>query len=171
MDQPHSKESLRFRTIWPSAQPAATAQPDGDRLPLTQPPAAKEDGSKDVTLRPQRILVVDDNADAADTLSMMLNLYGHETATAYTAQDALAQADSFRPETILLDIGLPGTDGYELAKRFRAMPAGASIRLVAVTGYGQPEDRARVLGAGFDAHLVKPMTPENLRKVLVARME
>jgi CheY-like chemotaxis protein len=135
-------------------------------LPVTEPPVRQRDACKDFGIQPQRILVVDDNVDAADTLSMMLSLDGHQTATAYTAKDALLQVDSFQPETILLDIGLPGTDGYELARRIRATPAGASLRLIALTGYGQPEDRARVQRAGFDAHLVKPMSPDELRKIL-----
>lgn len=75
------------------------------------------------------------------------------------------------PKAILLDIGLPGTDGYEVAKRIRAMPCGASIRLIALSGYGQPEDRARAVRDGFDAHLVKPVTPDNIRKVLAAGAE
>ena len=104
----------------------------------------------------------------AYTLSMMLSLDGHETATAYTARDALARAESFRPQTILLDVGLAGTDGYEVARRIRAMPGGASIRLIALTGYGQPEDRARALRDGFEAHLVKPVAPEDKSKVLAA---
>ena len=141
------------------------------RLPLAAPPVSRGDDSKAVSVKPRRVLVVDDNADAADTLSMMLNLDGHETATAYTAPDALAQADSFRPDAILLDIGLPGADGYEVARRIREMPSGASIRLVALSGYGQPEDRARTQRDGFDAHLVKPVTPENIRRVLADGVE
>ena len=135
-------------------------------LPLAATPVPKHGDSMQARIRPQRILVVDDNADAADTLSMMLGCDGHKTATAYTARDALAQADSFRPEIILLDVGLPGTDGYEVARHIRAMQGGASIRLIALTGYGQPEDRARALRDGFDAHLVKPVAPEEIRKVL-----
>jgi CheY-like chemotaxis protein len=121
------------------------------RLPLAPPPSAGQG-----------------DADAADTLSMMLNLDGHETATAYCARDAMLQADVFRPETILLDIGLPGTDGYEVARRIRAMPLGASVKLIALTGYGQTEDRARAVRDGFDDHLVKPTSPELLRKALAA---
>ncbi|HWZ63188.1 MAG TPA: ATP-binding protein [Steroidobacteraceae bacterium] len=135
-------------------------------LPLTDPAAHKSVDCADIRVRPQRILVVDDNADAAVTLSMMLNLDGHETTTAYTARDALEKAESFQPSLILLDIGLPGMDGYEIARRVRALPSGASIRLVALTGYGQPEDRARALHEGFDAHLVKPMNPTELRKII-----
>jgi signal transduction histidine kinase len=136
------------------------------RLPLSGPPVHKSADCADSHVRPQRILVVDDNADAAVTLSMMLNLDGHESITAYTARDALQKAESFQPSVILLDIGLPGMDGYEIARRIRALPAGASIRLVALTGYGQPEDRARALHEGFDAHLVKPMIPTELRKII-----
>jgi signal transduction histidine kinase/ActR/RegA family two-component response regulator len=136
------------------------------RLPLAGARVAPPAAAGDAAVRPQRILVVDDNADAADTLSMMLRLDGHEVATAYSAEEALAQAGSFRPDTILLDIGLPGTDGYEVARLIRAMPIGASAKLIALTGYGQPEDRSRALQEGFDAYLVKPMSPEELRKIL-----
>jgi signal transduction histidine kinase len=141
------------------------------RLPLTDRPVIQSKDSTVFAVPPRRILVVDDNADAADTLSMMLNLDAHETATAYTARDALAYVDSFRPEIILLDIGLPGTDGYEVAKCIRAIPAGATAQIVALTGYSQPDDRAKALRDGFDAYLVKPVNPEDLQKILSTGLE
>jgi CheY-like chemotaxis protein len=135
-------------------------------LPLTQPPTSKEENLWRPPIRPRRILVVDDNTDAADTLSMMLECDGHTTATAFTAEDALEKTDSFRPEVVLLDIGLPTMDGYEVARRIRLLANEPPIRLVALTGYGQPEDRAQSLRKGFDGHLVKPVALEDLRMAL-----
>ena len=137
-------------------------------LPLARAPLPPDGDCKDGNVRPHRVLIVDDNADSADTLSMMLNLDGHATATAYSAREALAQVESWRPEVILLDIGLPGMDGYEVARRLRTMPAASSTRIVAVTGYGQPEDRVRVQREGFDAHMVKPINLQDLKKIFAA---
>jgi len=106
---------------------------------------------------PRRILIVDDNEDAANSLAMLLQLGGHETESAYTARDALERAASFKPDVVLLDIGLPGMDGYEVAQRMRELPGLQDIRLVAVTGYGRSDDRLRARDAGFDAHLTKPV--------------
>lgn len=132
------------------------------RLPLVEAPARLPVRAEVPSLEARRVLVVDDNADAADTLSMMLELDGHEISTAYGSRQAIERLRLFRPEIALLDIGLPGMDGYELARRIRAEPGGDRIRLVALTGYGQPEDRARALQEGFDDHLVKPVSPESL---------
>ncbi|RYY82821.1 MAG: response regulator [Comamonadaceae bacterium] len=115
-----------------------------------------------------RILVVDDNADAAESLSDLLQLLGYESRTAGEATAALEQIEAFRPQVALLDIGLPGIDGYELARRVRARPEGAGLKLVALTGYGQASDRARALEAGFDDHLVKPVSIDRLTD-LIAR--
>ena len=136
------------------------------RLPLVEPPRAPELPNTSTPVAPKRILVVDDNVDAADTLSLMLKFDGHDTRAVYTGMQVLDEIDSFRPDIVLLDIGLPGVDGYEAARRIRARPAGQSIRLVALTGYGQPEDRARALRHGFDAHLVKPVSMDVLLRVL-----
>jgi CheY-like chemotaxis protein len=106
---------------------------------------------------PRRVLIVDDNEDAANCLAMILKLSGHETASVYTAMDALERAVSFRPDVVLLDIGLPGMDGYEVAQKMRELPGLADIRLVAVTGYGRSDDRLRARDAGFDDHLTKPV--------------
>jgi signal transduction histidine kinase/ActR/RegA family two-component response regulator len=103
-----------------------------------------------------RIMVVDDNQDAADTLSRLLTCNGHAVLTAYTAETALALAEREVPDVFLLDIGLPDLDGYELARQLRLRPSLAQSMLVAVTGYGQPEDRQRTSAAGFSHHLVKP---------------
>ena len=112
------------------------------------------------------VLIVDDNADAADSLAMLLAVRGHETRVAYGAKDALTYAETLRPEVGILDIGLPEIDGYELAKRLRAMPVMTSLRLVALTGYGQVEDQQRALACGFDAHLVKPIDLAALERAI-----
>jgi PAS domain S-box-containing protein len=112
----------------------------------------------------RKVLVVDDNADSAESLAMILSLRGHEARTALDGQEALAVAREFRPEVVMLDIGLPGMDGYEVARRLRADYDG--ILLVALTGYGQDEDRRRSKEAGFDHHLVKPVDFEVLQGVM-----
>jgi CheY-like chemotaxis protein len=112
------------------------------------------------------VLVVDDNADAAETLAELLHLLGYETRTAGEAQGALREIEAFRPQLALLDIGLPDIDGYELARQVRAGPQGESIRLVALTGYGQDSDRARAMQARFDEHLVKPVAIDDLTAVI-----
>ena len=106
---------------------------------------------------PRRVLIVDDNEDSANSLAMVLKLSGHETDSVYTATDALARAAAFKPDVVLLDIGLPGMDGYELAQKIRELPGLRNIRLVAVTGYGRTDDRLRARDAGFDDHLTKPV--------------
>jgi two-component system CheB/CheR fusion protein len=106
---------------------------------------------------PRRVLIVDDNEDAANSLAMILKLSGYETASVYTAADALERATVFRPDVVLLDIGLPGMDGYEVAQKMRELPGLKGIRLVAVTGYGRSDDRLRARDAGFDDHLTKPV--------------
>lgn len=109
-----------------------------------------------------RILVVEDNRDSADSLRMVLELYGHEVTVAYTGPDGVEAAREARPDVILCDIGLPGMDGFAVASVLRQDAQTAKARLIAVTGYGQEEDRRRGLNAGFDAHLVKPVDPEKL---------
>jgi CheY-like chemotaxis protein len=115
---------------------------------------------------PRRVLIVDDNEDAANSLAMILNLGGHETVSVYTAVDALRRAASFRPDVVLLDIGLPGMDGYEVAQKLRELPGLRDIRLVAVTGYGRSDDRIRARDAGFDDHLTKPVEFAALERTL-----
>jgi len=114
----------------------------------------------------RRILVVDDNVDAANTLSMLLELEGHEIRVAYDGPAALKAAEDFLPEVVLLDIGLPRMDGYEVGRRLRERPATEKVLLVALTGYGKDEDRQRSHEAGFNAHLVKPVDLDGLRAVL-----
>jgi len=114
----------------------------------------------------RRVLVVDDNADAADSLAMLLRMQGHEVRTAYEGTTALELARAFGPDVVLSDIGLPGMTGYELAPRLRDLPGLKGALLVALTGYGQEEDRRRVREAGFDAHLVKPADLDALHALL-----
>jgi signal transduction histidine kinase/DNA-binding response OmpR family regulator len=114
----------------------------------------------------RRILVVDDQADVADTTAAMLGLSGHDVRTARDGREALEQAAEFQPEVVLLDIGLPGMDGYEVARRLRQTQAGRQVLLVALTGYGQPTDRQRSQEAGFDEHLLKPVDPATLEALI-----
>jgi two-component system CheB/CheR fusion protein len=113
-----------------------------------------------------KILVVDDNRDAADTCAALLELSGHHVQTAYTGRRGLELAEAFRPHALLMDIGLPDFDGYQLAAKIRAAPWGRAIILIAVTGWGQEEDRRRALDAGCDHHLTKPIAAETVESLL-----
>ncbi|MGE5739386.1 MAG: response regulator [Betaproteobacteria bacterium] len=104
-----------------------------------------------------RILVADDNRDAAASLATLLSLDGHEVSVAYDGRAALGSADTFRPDVALLDIGMPNLNGYEVARSIRAEAWGRSMMLVAVTGWGQSEDKRRAHEAGFDHHFTKPL--------------
>jgi signal transduction histidine kinase len=139
------------------------------RLPLvargaqsTAAPGATADDAR--PSRHARILVVDDNRDAATTLATLLDLHGYVVATAGDGREAIAAVPSFEPDVAILDIGLPGMDGYELAVHVRRMPR--PPRLLALTGYGTAHDRERALAAGFDDHLVKPVDPDRLLEAL-----
>ena len=129
----------------------------------TEPLAAPEPRNTVVT---HRILIADDNVDAADTLAMLLRLAGHEVCTAHSGQAALTLAHSFQPEVALLDIGMPDVDGYEVATRIRETAWGQRVRLVALTGWGQEDDKRRARAAGFDHHLTKPVDPRDLDELL-----
>jgi signal transduction histidine kinase/ActR/RegA family two-component response regulator len=113
-----------------------------------------------------RVLVVDDNADAAQMLAALLEVQGHDVSVEYDARGALARAQDEHPDVLLLDIGLPDMDGYELARRLRAQPENAGATLVALTGYGQNQDRAEAQQAGFDHYLVKPADLNEVNEVL-----
>jgi CheY-like chemotaxis protein len=115
------------------------------------------------------VLVVDDNADAAESLAVLLRLEGHEVCTAHDGAAALEAARGFRPEVVVLDIGLPRMDGYQVARRLRAEVGLTEALVVALTGYGQEEDRRRAEQAGFDAHLVKPADPVVLQGLLARK--
>jgi CheY-like chemotaxis protein/two-component sensor histidine kinase len=112
------------------------------------------------------ILVVDDNKDAADVLAMLLKMEGHRVHVAYDGHSALQCAQREKPAVMVLDLGLPGMDGYELARHLRGHPQTTSATLIALSGYGQDEDRRRAREAGFDHHLVKPVDPQELGNVL-----
>jgi CheY-like chemotaxis protein len=113
-----------------------------------------------------RILVVDDNHDSALSLAMMLSIMGHETRTAHDGESAVETAESFLPEVVLLDIGLPKLNGYEVAQRIREHAWGASMFLIAVTGWGQDEDRQRSSEVGLNVHMVKPVEAAALERLL-----
>lgn len=114
----------------------------------------------------RRLLVVDDNKDAAESMSMLLEMWGHEVAFAYDGPTALQTAQQWQPEAVFLDIGLPGMDGYEVAERLRELPQAKDAVLIAITGYGQEDDRLRSRRAGIDHHLVKPVAPDALRSLI-----
>jgi CheY-like chemotaxis protein len=133
--------------------PAATAMP-GPPTTTTAPPA------------PRRILVVDDNRDSAESLAMLLEVHGHQTFRAHDGLEAVEAATRLQPDVILLDIGLPTLNGYETARRIRERRGGKRPMLVALTGWGQEEDRRRSEEAGFDAYMVKPVDYRALEKML-----
>jgi CheY-like chemotaxis protein len=130
-----------------------------------QTPPASAGEARPVGLR---VLVVDDRPDATDTLAMLLKLWGHQPTVAYTAAAALELTQAQRPDVVLLDIGLPGMDGREVARRIRQQPGMAGALLVAVTGHGGEQEERSCREAGFDRHLLKPFDPEDLRRILAA---
>jgi signal transduction histidine kinase len=139
------------------------------RLPLVDaaaPAAAPASRGADAFPAGGRVLVVDDNVDAADSTAMVLRMYGAQTRVAYAGPAALATLEDWRPDIILLDLGMPGMDGLEVARRVRADVRWAGVRIVALSGWGQPQDLERTRDAGFDAHLVKPASAEELQDLL-----
>ena len=118
---------------------------------------------------PRRVLVVDDNTDAARSLELLLKSLGHQVQVAHDGIQALESATQFRPDLVLLDIGMPGLNGYEVARRLRALRPSDSLRIVAITGWGQEVDRQLSRDAGFDLHLVKPVDMTVLERVLSGR--
>jgi PAS domain S-box-containing protein len=139
-------------------------------LPLSDEPrptsAPTETADSRLALDQRRVLIVDDNRDGADSLSLMLQYLGAMTRVAYDGKAALAEFVAFRPHAVLLDIGLPGMSGYEVARKIRQQAAIDDVLLVALTGWGQEEDRRRSADAGFDHHMVKPLEPQRLKDVL-----
>lgn len=121
--------------------------------------------------RARRVLVADDNLDAAETLAMLLGLSGHEVHVAHGGAQALSVAASVRPQVAVLDIGMPDIDGYEVARRLRREDWGRRMMLIAVTGWGQDDDKRAAGAAGFDHHLTKPMDPAELDRLLGADRE
>ncbi|MGH7654014.1 MAG: CHASE3 domain-containing protein [Gemmatimonadaceae bacterium] len=143
--------TIRLRAEEDDTPPIGTAAPRTFALP-----------------RGRRVLIADDNRDSADTLASMLQMVGHDVRVCYDGVNALTQAELFRPEIMLLDIGMPVLNGLELAARIRERPWGARIRLIALTGWGQPEDLRRSERAGFNHHLVKPVELSRLQELLGA---
>jgi CheY-like chemotaxis protein len=142
------------------------------RLPVVLVPAARQSagggGIADATAPKSalRILVVDDNRDAAYSLTKLLRLMGNDTRTAYDGQEGVDVAEKLRPDVVVLDIGLPKLNGYQACRRIREQPWGKDIVVIAVTGWGQDEDRRSSQEAGFDHHMVKPVDPQELMKLL-----
>jgi len=133
---------------------------DNSMADVSKPPVTQ------TAARRFKILVVDDNHDSALSLAMMLSIMGHDTRTAHDGESAVATAETFLPDVILLDIGLPKLNGYEVAQRIRETSWGTSMYLIAVTGWGQDEDRQRSSEVGLNLHMVKPVEPSALEKVL-----
>ncbi len=138
---------------------AVTAKGEGPEEPAG-------DGEQVVAPTMCRILVVDDNRDAADSLGTLLSMIGHEVYTAYDGLEAVGAAAAFQPDVVLLDIGLPKLNGYEAARRIREQDGGPDVVLIALTGWGQEEDRRRSEEAGFDHHMTKPVEFADLKKLL-----
>jgi CheY-like chemotaxis protein len=145
------------------------------RLPVVLTPAPQPPSNPKETVLSTgaslRVLVVDDNVDTVQTLAMLLKTSGHDVRTAHTGPTALEAALDYRPSVVLLDIGLPGLNGYEVAKRIRQQPVLHNILLVAMTGYGQEIDRQRSQEAGFDHHLVKPTDFSKVQQILATVSE
>jgi CheY-like chemotaxis protein len=139
------------------------------QLPLTTlreevPPSRPSNGA----VGPRRVLVIDDNRDFRDSLRMWLELAGHQVDEAADGVRGLDRVLALRPDIAFVDLGLPGHDGYKLARATRCAAGGESLYLVALTGYGQPDDRRRAIDAGFDAYLVKPVDQDELSRILAA---
>jgi CheY-like chemotaxis protein len=143
------------------------------RLPLAPPRTPGDPGEKTgehrrIDVRRRRVLIADDNFDSASSLSLMLQVMGNEVRVAHDGVEALAVAESFHPDAVLLDIGMPGLNGYEVCRKLRERPATSKAMIVALTGWGQEEDRRRSREFGFDQHLVKPVEPSTLEALLTS---
>src|SRR5262249_5133525 len=140
------------------------------RLPLAvaRPPTPAGIGAHHERSDSRRILIIEDDADSREALTLLLELWGHDVEVAFEGKRGLERLLVSRPDLAIIDIDLPGFDGYAIARAVRAAPGGASLYLVALTGYGQLADRRRATTAGFDAHLVKPVDPERLRRLLAS---
>jgi DNA-binding response OmpR family regulator len=135
-------------------------------VPVQAQKSVASEGDKTTTAR--RVLVVDDNRDAAESLAVFLQLGGHTVKTAYDGIEAIEAAESFRPDLILLDIGMPNLNGYEACRRIRDTAWGKNMTVIAQTGWGQEDDKRRTRDAGFDDHLVKPVDPISVMKLVAA---
>jgi len=140
------------------------------RLPLAARGSLGADAAQGDARRlisPRRILIVDDNPDAAASLALLLRFSGHEVHTAHEGEGALRLAETLRPDAVLLDVGMPGLDGYEVARRLRQLPATRDVVIIAVTGYGAEADRRRARAAGFDHHLTKPIDVASIEALIM----
>lgn len=153
VDSPGLGQGATFEVALPVARDMPAAAPATPLATAGEPPSRR------------RVLVVDDNHDAADTLAMMIEMLGHEVCHLYDPQEVVERARAFRPDLVFLDVGMPGLSGYALAPQLRALPDGAALEIVAVTGWGQPDDRRRTREAGFDRHLVKPPPLEEIARL------
>lgn len=136
-------------------------------LPLAkQEEAATLPATEAMVSGSRKVLVVDDNKDAAETMTLLLQMNGHNAQMAHDGPEALALAATMKPDVVLMDIGLPEMDGYEVARRIRVLPGLSDVHLIAVTGYGQEADKQAAVAAGFQCHLVKPVDPEELERVI-----
>jgi CheY-like chemotaxis protein len=135
------------------------------RLRVARRPTSASAAAVPAARRSYQILVVEDNAAARDTLRFVLELEGHRVEVAADGRTGMAAAERARPQVAFVDIGLPGVDGYEVARRLR-VAHGATLRLFAISGYGQPEDVRRALDAGFDGHLTKPVEIDEVLRIL-----
>jgi CheY-like chemotaxis protein/anti-sigma regulatory factor (Ser/Thr protein kinase) len=140
------------------------------RIPLGPPPPHEQKQALLEMPRTHglRVLVTDDNVEAAITLSMLVRTMGHDVRAVHNGQDSLVEVTTFKPQVIFLDIGMPGMDGYETCRCIRGTPAGMNARIVALTGWGQDQDRRLASEAGFDRHIVKPMSKESLQDILAS---
>jgi len=140
------------------------------RLPISEPVQPELDQSSDpgksLSRKSRKVLIVDDNRAAAEMLAMIIQILGNEVQTAHDGEEGVAAAESFRPEVILMDLGMPIMTGYEATRHIRAQPWGKEIVIIALTGWGQEEDKLRTREAGFDHHLVKPAEPSELQSLL-----
>jgi signal transduction histidine kinase len=138
------------------------------RLALAEPDASEraEEPARAPAGAALRVLIVDDNRDAAESLAQLLEMTGHQVLVASNGAAAVAQAETWRPEVVLLDIGMPGMDGHEVARRLRQLPTGSEMRLIAMTGFGGEQDRLRSANSGIDHHLVKPLDLAQLERLL-----
>ena len=143
------------------------------RLPVArpgEPTSLRSNASAEpVAPRAARILVIDDNRDVGESLVALLELDGHDARAAHDGETGLELAGELRPDVILLDIGLPGKDGYQIAREIRSLPWGSSVLLIAATGWGEGKDKARAREAGFDFHLTKPVDLDVLARILKER--
>jgi CheY-like chemotaxis protein len=147
--------------LFPEREAELMVRPPPEAGPLSQPlPKATSEGGG------RRVLVVEDSRDSAASLRMLLEVVGYQVRVAYTGGAGLAEAQAWRPEAIVCDIGLPEMDGYEVARRLRRTAGLEGVLLVALTGYGRDEDRRQAFAAGFDYHLTKPADPDELRRLL-----